>query len=220
MFDRPFVMLGGGGHARVVLELLQCLGATVNGVCDPALAAQSAEWWMGIDVLGDDSALCSVSPDEVYLANGIGMMPGADLRQRLFQTLTDQGYEFPALIHPAASVSDGARISPGAQVMRGSVVQTCAVIGRNTIVNTSASVDHDCQVGAHCHVAPGVTLCGEVTVKEGAFVGAGATVIQGVRIGAGAVIGAGSVVLKDVAGGRVHHSGQRRPVGETVTRGS
>ena len=221
MFDRPFVLLGGGGHAKVVLDVLHSLGATVRGVCDPALADRQGERWMGIEVLGDDDQLHVVAPTEVYLANGVGMMPGSGLRQRLFEEMTSAGYEFPALIHPSASVSGKARIEVGAQIMRGSVVQACAEVGCNTIVNSSAIVDHDSRIGAHCHVAPGVTICGDVTVQQGAFIGAGTTVIQEVAIGAGAIVGAGSLLLQDVAGASIYHSGRKaRSANRSVSRGT
>lgn len=42
------VMLGAGGHAKVLLSLLQAIGVDVLGICDPVLAAQSVTIWRGI----------------------------------------------------------------------------------------------------------------------------------------------------------------------------
>ena len=83
--------------------------------------------------------------------------------------------------------------------MAGVVIQPGCAIGENSILNTSVGVDHDCQIGRDVHVAPGATLCGTVTVDDGAFIGAGATVIQGLRIGARAMVGAGVTLVQDLA---------------------
>jgi len=79
--------------------------------------------------------------------------------------------------------------------MAGVVIQPGCAIGENSIINTRAGVDHDCRIGHDVHVAPGATLCGTVTVEDGAFIGAGATVIQGLRVGARAVVECGGNAL-------------------------
>jgi sugar O-acyltransferase (sialic acid O-acetyltransferase NeuD family) len=83
-------------------------------------------------------------------------------------------------------------------ILHGVIIQAQSVIGDHVIINTGARVDHDCLVSSYVHLAPGVILCGNVTVGEGAFIGAGATVIPGKKIGAWSTVGAGAVVTKDV----------------------
>jgi sugar O-acyltransferase (sialic acid O-acetyltransferase NeuD family) len=191
-------LIGAGGHARVLVGLARAARYHLLGVCDPTLAAEGVASWEGLDVLGDDSALNRFAPDRVALMLGIGKRPAADLRERLYDSLRELGYHFPALVHPAAWVSQGVLLNQGAQVMAGVVIQPGCEIGENSIVNTRASVDHDCRIGRNVHIAPGVTLCGSVTVEDGAFIGAGATVIQGVHVGRGALVGAGVTLLRDL----------------------
>lgn len=196
---RPLVLLGAGGHARVLVALARAAGHPVMGVCDPALAADAVSRWEGLDVLGDDGALDRLPPDRVVLMLGVGQLVSGTLRERLYASWRTLGYGFPALVHPASWVAPGVVLGDGVQVMAGAVIQPGCEIGENSIVNTRASVDHDCRVGRDVHVAPGVTLCGSVTVEAGAFIGAGATVIQGVRIGGRAVVGAGVTLVRDLA---------------------
>ena len=195
---RPMVLLGAGGHARVLAALAYAAGYSMLGVCDPALAADDITRWEGLDVLGDDSALDRMSPDRVALVLGIGQLTTGNLRERLYTTWRARGYGFPALVHPSAWVAPGVVLCDGVQVMAGVVIQPGCAIGENSIVNTRAGIDHDCILGCNVHVAPGVTLCGNVTVEDGAFIGAGATVIQGLRVGARALVGAGVTLVKDI----------------------
>lgn len=195
----PLVLIGAGGHAKVALSLARAAGWTVLGVCDPDLARQDLREWRGLRVLGGDEALADVDPTQVGLLNGIGQTVGGGPRQRLFDELTQRGFRFLALVHPAATVDPSVALDDGVQVMAGAIVQADSRIGCNTIVNTGASVDHDCTVGPHVHIAPGATLCGSVRVDDGAFVGAGATVVQGLHIGSRAFVQAGAVLVRDLA---------------------
>jgi UDP-perosamine 4-acetyltransferase len=196
----PVIVIGGGGHARVVIDALLAQGAEILGVCDPALpAAQPGPF--GLEVLGDDEAVSAHAPGAVKLANGLGA-PGATRRRReVFEAFAARGYRFVTVVHPSAVIGREVELGEGAQVMAGVVVQTGARIGRNAILNTGCRIDHDCRIGDHAHIAPGAVLSGVITVEDEVFIGAGASVIQGMRIGHGAIIGAGTVVVRDVAAG-------------------
>lgn len=192
------ILIGAGGHARVVRELAELCDANILGVCDPKFQNESGQLWHGLKVLGGDEYLSEVDPDKVMLLNGIGMLPGNRIRQVVFERFTGMGFHFPPLIHPFAWCSSYASIGDGAQLVAGAVVQPGASIGINTIVNTHSSVDHDSLVGAHCHLAPGVTLCGDVRIGDRSFIGAGATVTQAVNVAPETFIKAGTLTTSDV----------------------
>lgn len=201
---RPLILLGAGGHAKVLLALARAAGLVVKGLCDPALAKLGTPDWQGLPVLGGDEFLERLGRVEAGLINGIGQTVGSTLRRQLFERLAAQGFAFPALVHPAAWVAPEVALGQGVQVMAGAIVQPDCRIGENTIINTRASVDHDGRIGKHVHLAPAATLCGGVQVADGVFVGTGATLVQGLSIGAGAVVGAGVTLLRDLpAGARV-----------------
>lgn len=193
----PVVVLGAGGHARVLIDLLTECRVPILGVCDPVLASSQTGRWQGLSVLGADDILDEFDVSEVLLANGVGFLPQSLNRQKLFCAMKAKGFRFPEWVHPVAFVSRSAELNSGAQIMAGAIVQAGSVIQENTIINTRASVDHESTVGPHVHIAPGATICGNVTIGEGAFIGAGATLIQGVNVGARSVIGAGVTLRHD-----------------------
>ncbi|HXY99717.1 MAG TPA: acetyltransferase [Stellaceae bacterium] len=201
----PILVIGGGGHGRVVIEALLAAGEAVAGVIDPhpGVAALLPD---GVPWLGGEEALSAYKPETYQLANGVGGI-GEPHRRDVFERLSAAGYGFVRVRHPAASVARaGVVLGEGAQIMAGAVIQPGVRIGANAIVNTRAAIDHDCRVGEHCHIAPGAVLCGDVTIGAGTHVGAGAVLIQGVAVGAFSIIGAGAIILRDVPDGVVVYS--------------
>lgn len=191
----PMLIIGAGGHARVLIEALAKSGAAMLGC---VAKEPPARGFLSIPFLGDDEALHRHEPSSVVLINGIGSIARPDLRRDIFLRFKQMGYRFGAVVHPSAILPSEFLLGEGVQVMAGAILQPGCCIGDNVIVNTGAVVDHDCQIGAHVHIAPGAVLSGDVTVGEGAHVGTGARVIQGIAIGTGAVVGAGATVLRDV----------------------
>lgn len=197
------VILGAGGHARVLIDLLRRAG-TLTPVAalvqDPAATGDSV---LGVPIVGDDSALTGFDPARVVVVNGLGSIRDTAPRRELFLRCRKLGFRFATLVHPNAIVADGVELGEGTQVLAGAVLNTGVRTGEDSIVNTGAVIEHDCRLGAHVHVASGAVLAGAVTLGDEVHVGAGATVIQGVTIGRRAVIGAGAAVIRDVDAGTV-----------------
>jgi len=193
----PVIIMGGGGHAKVLIEALRASGVTILGITD-ADPAKHNTLIMGIPVLGDDAAVAHHRPENIHLVNGMGSVNVPQARTALFERFKGQGYTFITVVHPSAVIASDVSLGEGSQIMAGAVIQPGSTIGMNTIVNTKASVDHDCIIGNHVHISPGVTLSGDVRIGDGVHLGAGATVIQGIAIGRNSLIGAGSVVVTAV----------------------
>jgi sugar O-acyltransferase (sialic acid O-acetyltransferase NeuD family) len=196
----PTVVIGGGGHARVVVDTLFELNRQVIGYVALECSTEATSMF-GVPYLGNDEYLNTFDATQIELANGVGSVRTTKTRTGLYLRLNELGYQFTTLVHPSATVSRLATLNHGVQVMAGAVIQPGCVIGVNSIVNTSVSIDHDCVIGGHVHIAPGATLSGGVQVGDGTHIGTGATVIQGVTIGVGCLIGAGTLVVRDVPDG-------------------
>lgn len=197
---RPVIVLGAGGHAKVLIDALQARSIPIRGILDSDPAKRGAEI-LGVPVLGTDEKLAEWSPSEIVLVNALGSTESLLPRASLHARLRARGFSFLSVVHPSAVVSRHAHLGEGAQVMAGAVVQAGARLGSDCLVNTGARIDHDCLIGDHSHVAPGVTLSGDVVVGSHAHIGAGATIIQGIRIGSRCLIAAGAVVIHDVPDG-------------------
>jgi UDP-perosamine 4-acetyltransferase len=195
--SHPVVVIGAGGHAKVLIDILVLGGIQVLGVTDPN-TDRAGEMLSGVSILGSDQALMEFEPESLRLVNGIGSTADTRLRQSVFEHLTDKGYRFDVAVHPKAIVAQEVMLGEGAQVMAGAIIQPGVRVGVNCIINTGAVVDHDCVIGDHVHVAPGAVLSGNVSIGDGSHIGCGGTVMQSIQIGAGSVIGAGAVVTMNV----------------------
>jgi UDP-perosamine 4-acetyltransferase len=210
------VVIGGGGHATMVLEALRLQGKVrIVGVTDPDRGRKSVA---GVPVLGDDGILDQARRLKIRCFSvGVGSVGDNRPRAQLYRRAIESGLKPVQAIHPSAVVSPRATVGPGTMIFPRAVVNPGSELGANVIVNSAAVVEHDVRIADHAHVCPGAVLCGGVHVGEGAFIGAGAVVIQGVRIGAWAVVAAGAVVHKDVPeGGRVAGI-PARPMGKKST---
>jgi len=194
---KPVVVLGAGGHARVLISLLKLIDRPIAAVLDDDPAKHSATLG-GITITGGFDTIQNFGPDQVELVNAIGSAHRPTTRQAIYDQHTKLGYTFASLVHPAAVVAPGVKLDAGTQIMASATIQTGVSLGPNCLINTNAVVDHDTTIGSHNHIAPGVTLCGGVTIGPGCHIGAGATVVQGVSIGASTVVGAGATVLSDI----------------------
>lgn len=198
MSGEPAVaVIGGGGHAKVVLATLAALGVAVEAVLDddPRLVGTRL---LGVEVGGPAGRLAAMEVRRAVVAVGDNRA-----RRRLVERLQAEVPDvlWVSATHPAAVVHETVALGPGSVVFAGAVVQPEAAIGAHVIVNTAASVDHDCRLGDFVHVAPGARLAGGVEVGEGAMLGIGCQVMPGVRIGAWATVGAGATVIGDVGDG-------------------
>lgn len=191
------VVYGGGGQARVLLELMDRAGiCPLAGLVDdnPDLAGTKID---GLPVLGPIDKLSSYV--RVYRIHRAVIAMGDNASRKKFADHARAlGLRLPVLIHPNAYVSPSAQLGEGTVVMAGAVVSAHAKLGELCIVNTRATIDHDCELGDCVHVGPGATLTGNVTVGNETLIGAGATVLPGLIIGDESVVGAGATVIHDV----------------------
>jgi UDP-perosamine 4-acetyltransferase len=198
--EPPVILIGAGGHARVLIDVLRRLdrGILFATEDDPELHGSDIS---GVPIRGADERILEHHPGSIGLVNAVGSVGRPSTRRRVFERFNDRGYRFESVIHPSAVVAASVELGEGVQVMAGAVIQPGVRIGTNVLVNTCASLDHDCVVAPHTHVAPGVTLSGGVRIGEAAHIGTGAVVIQGIEIGNGAIVGAGGVVVRNVPPG-------------------
>jgi len=189
------VVLGGGGHAKVLISILKRLAAfAITGYTD----TQDNGPLLGIPYLGTDDELEKLVQQGIKKAvMGIGQIKNYQLRQKVAGRAKTLGFEFPPVCAPSAVINEDVSLGEGVVIMDGVVINSGAKIGAFSIINTNASVDHDCTIEEFVHVAPGVTLSGNVQVQRFTLIGTGAAVIQGITIGEGCIIGAGAAVMRN-----------------------
>ena len=198
------LVLGGGGHGKVVADVLRAAGHVLVGFADrrAEILGTVVEPGGGTVIASSDELFAAISSADALpggadaVALGIG---DNALRLRALDALGAAAA--PAVAHPSAVVSPSATLGPGTVVMPLVVVNAAARVGRGVILNSGAVVEHDCVVGDGAHVSPNATLTGAAHVGARTWVGAAAVVLPGVRVGDDARVGAGAVVTREVSDG-------------------
>lgn len=182
------VIIGAGGHGKVVRELVKERPDTeLAGILDDRYAELHVENGLYRGPSAAAEELARLHPHAKFVL-AVGQN---SIRQQLYERIGLPLDRYAVLIHPSAVVSGSARIQNGAVVMASSVIQADADVGIHAIVNTGAIVEHDNRIGDYVHLSPGTVLTGGVTVMEGAHLGAGTAVIPGKTVGRWSVTGAG-----------------------------
>lgn len=198
MCDEAVLMVGSGGHGRVLADIIRRSSEIrLVGIIDDIAVAGTQK--LGSTVLGGSAELPRIMAQtgcrRLVLAIGHNGRR-LELAERI-ESLCE-GVVWQSLCHPSVIVGENVEIGPGSVVTAGAVINPGSHLGRHCIVNTSAVVDHDCRLGDGSSLGPGALLGGWVTLGEGAIVAIGATVINGLQLGAHCLLGAGAMAVRDL----------------------
>ncbi len=188
------ILVGSGGHSRVVIEAAALSGFNILGIIDINFK-EVKENILGNEVLGNFQELKKYNFKDCKTIISIG---DNELRSKYYNETKKLGFPLATIVHPNSNISSHAILGEGVFVGAGSIINTRTSIGNNTLINTGVIIDHECRIEEHCHIAPGVKIAGRVKIEKNSFIGIGSTVIDNVTIGKGCIIGAGSVVLESV----------------------
>jgi sugar O-acyltransferase (sialic acid O-acetyltransferase NeuD family) len=199
----PKVLIyGGTGQAKILHVIVEHYGSSVSAVIDdtPGLPSHFPdvpiyEGWDGFK-----HWVKTQNRKQTGFLVAIGN-PNGRVRLRLHEALLAEGLQAVTVAHPTVWIDKNAEVGAGSQILAGAKVLAETVIGKQCIINTNASVDHENILEAGVEAAPGVTLCGLVTVGINGWICAGSTVLPRISIGADAVIGADALVTEDVPDG-------------------
>ncbi len=193
---KPLVVIGMGGHSRVVCDVARDSGVwdligCVDGQIDAAFTHPVQRRH-----LGDDSCLLKIKEEvNPWVVVAVG---SNELRMRLQQNCMGMNFRIATIVSTHAVVSKYAQIAEGVVVMPGAIINAGSLIGRGAIINTNSSIDHDCIIGEYTHIAPGCTLAGNVCVGDYSFLGAGTVAIPNMMIGKRVITGAGAVIISAI----------------------
>lgn len=190
--NKPVIIIGAGGHAKVVASCAIESGYHVIGFLDDDTNKHRNKIF-SLPIFGSIDILKSGKYEHAIL--GIG-----DNKKR--KALYDQYKDccnWISVKDPFSYIHSSVEIGEGSVIFAGAIVQPDTYIGSHVIINTGARIDHDCKIEDFVHIAPGCNLAGRVYVQEGAFLGIGCSIIPNITIGKWSIAGAGSVIVKNVA---------------------
>ncbi|MBU3172983.1 NeuD/PglB/VioB family sugar acetyltransferase [Clostridium estertheticum] len=169
------LIIGAGGHGRVVLETAELEGRwdNINFLDDRT----DVDMVLNHKIIGKMDDYEKFSGKYEYAIVCIG---NNEKRLKLIKEILKVGYKVPVIIHPKAFVSKYSDIGYGSVILAGVVINTGAKVGMGCIININSSVDHDCVVEYGVHICSGAVVRSMCKVGKLSYVGAGAVVKSGV----------------------------------------
>lgn len=190
--SKKVVIIGAGGHAKVIADIIIKSGDEVVGFLDDNIEKDT----IVIDnykVIGKTEDCLKLKEDkELYFIIAIGNnFTRKDIAEKY-------NLNYYTAIHPTAIIAMQVQIEKGTVIMANTCINPNTKIGKHCIINTGAIVEHDNIIDDYVHISPNATLCGTVTIGEGIHIGAGSVIKNNVTITNDCIIGAGGVVVKNI----------------------
>lgn len=195
--NKKVVIIGAGGHAKVISDIIEKSEDIVvgflddNKVKDEFIIKEKKYKVLGII---DDCKKIQLEDPEIEFVIAIG---NNEVRKQIAERYDD--LKFYTAIHPSSQIALDVEIGEGTVVMANTSINTSAKVKKHCIINTGAVVEHDNVLQDFVHISPNATLCGTVQIGELTHVGAGTTVRNNISICHDCIIGAGSVVVKNIS---------------------
>lgn len=192
---KQVVIIGAGGHAQVIADIIQESGDIVYGFLDDNLKKGTViANDERLKVIGDFNTRFTLPITHPELEFIIAI--GDNKRRKEIAEKNVPNMKYYTAIHPSANIGINVSIGEGTVIMANACINASANIGKHCIINTGAIIEHDNQLEDYVHISPNATLCGTVKVGELTHIGAGATVKNNINIISHCTVGAGAVVVK------------------------
>lgn len=195
--NKEVFIIGAGGHAKVIANVINKSGDIVKGFLDDNIEIETViikeKKYKVIGTFEDIVHLQLKYPNSEFII-GIG---NNELRKKIAEKY-DEILNFYTAIDPNSQIALDVEIGKGSAILANACINTSAKIGKHCIINTAAIIEHDNILEDYVHVSPNATLSGTVKVGELTHIGSGAVVKNNIDICDNCVIGAGATVVKDI----------------------
>lgn len=208
---KNIILIGGGGHCKAVIEVIESLGDYYNilGILD--VADKIGEKVLSTSIIGTDNEIEKYIEEAEFLIT-VGFITNPTLRVKLFDLIKKSGGTFATIIASTAYVSKYANIAEGTIIMHHAMVSAEASIGNNCIINTFANIEHESIIGNQCHISTGSMINGGCRVGDNTFIGSQSVLAQGVQVVSDTIISAASFIHKDILNSGIYAGNPARKI--------
>ena len=193
MKSKPLVLIGGGGHCKSCIDVIEASDQfVIKGILD--IEPKLGEKILGYTIIGTNKDISLLVKEKNSFFITVGDIGNPSKRIELFNLVISCGGIFPIIISPTACVSKYAMIGAGTIIMHHVIINASAIVGKNCIINTKALIEHDATIGDHCHISTGSIVNGGTNIGARSFFGSGAVSKQYISIPEDSFIKANSIV--------------------------
>lgn len=132
---------------------------------------------------------------DVYILVAIGYTKMNSIREKIFNSIEESGYNLLTYISKSAIIGKHVIIGKGSFIGNYVVISPSSIIGKGCIIYSNTCIGHYCRINDFCYLSICVALGGHVTICKNCFLGMHVTVRDGVLIDDYNVIGTATNVL-------------------------
>ncbi|MEI3356181.1 MAG: acetyltransferase [Clostridia bacterium] len=195
--NKEVFIIGAGGHAKVIANVINKSGDIVKGFLDENIEIGTViikeKNYKVIGTFEDIVHLQLKYPNAEFII-GIG---NNELRKKIAEKY-EEILNFYTALDPNSQIALDVEIGKGSVILANACINTAAKIGKHCIINTAAIIEHDNTIEDYVHISPNATLSGTVNVGKMTHIGSGAVIRNNINICNNCIIGAGAVVVKDI----------------------
>lgn len=206
---KNLILIGGGGHCKSVIDVIESANYNILGILD--VADKIGEKVLSTPIIGADSEIEKYIDRAEFLIT-VGFISNPILRIQLSDLVKKCGGKLATIVAPTAHVSKHATIGEGSIIMHNVVVNADARVGTNCIINTFANIEHEAIIGNHCHISTGSMINGACEIGEASFIGSQSVLAQGVKVATNSIVSAASFVHKDILNSGVYAGNPARKI--------
>ena len=189
------IVLGFGGHSRVILENLYILNKKNIKIYDFYFSNRKKNTIFKSKVYDYKK----ISKKEISKKNNLYLAIGNnETRKKYFNNFKDK-IKMPNLISKNSSISQYSKLGMANFFNYFCFIGPNSTIGNNNIINTKSLIEHDVKIGNHCHIGPSVKIGGGSSIGDNVMCGIGSIIINKINICSDVIIGAGSIVTKSIS---------------------
>ena len=120
------------------------------------------------------------------------------VREKIYNSLNEQGIGFANVIHPTAYIDDTTEIGSGVTVFENSYFGPFNKICDNTFFMHKAIIGHDALIGRHSVIGSNCNVAGHAIIGERVFSGFLSGIRDNTMVGNDVIISPGAIIFHDV----------------------
>jgi sugar O-acyltransferase (sialic acid O-acetyltransferase NeuD family) len=195
---KPLIIIGDSAFAQIAYEYFTHDSEYQVVAFAVEQAYLKKDCLFGLPVIAFESLEEHYLPQEHYFFAALVYTQLNGLRQRLYETAKQKGYQPASYISSRAFLWHNVKVGEHCFIFEGNVIQAFCTVGDNVILWSGNHIGHHSQIQSHCFIASHVVISGFCSIGERTFIGVNATLSNNLTVGSDSIIGAGTLVQESL----------------------
>jgi sugar O-acyltransferase (sialic acid O-acetyltransferase NeuD family) len=192
--SKNIAIIGGGGFAKEIIEVIEMLNYKVYGIFAENNTLDNYSYYGYLDELVNHKDKF----DGVHIAFGGITKEQIENRRKIINFLDENKIKSISLVSPLSRLANTVKLGDGCYIAHFVYISQDVDIGNHVIVNNRVDIGHDSIISDNVTISPKVFCGGNVNIEEDCLIGVNSTIKQNISIGNNSIIGMSSNIMKNI----------------------